>query len=410
MKVGVIPSADLSYNSGSVIYAKNLFRFLRKSGDEAYLIGSKAPTDLPDELMNYVAIDERILEHPIIDDRPVENQAYGDSIAAIVHWLLGLHKNRGLDVIHAHYGSFTSYAAHLVHGLTKIPFVVSSFGRDVNIGCQWEPRIRWLMEQSLGSAHCVIAPDSEIIHRIAALFPELDTARKCVEIPMPLDPAIFEKGDLAAPSDLPIIASINSCFSPEKGIETTIRAFAEAVKEIDCRLVIAGDDDHPDKKHARALKKTIAQLGLTDRVWFPGYLSRRNVGELLRSAALLVDARTVDNFSSVLLEAVFIGAPIVSSNRAKVREAFQDGRHGFLFEPNDCQALAQKILALLKDKSLAERMRRQARRWGEETAGDLSEARCFERVRAVYRSAIAAAAGKASTPPLEGSRQPKSQA
>lgn len=45
MKIVIIPSADLSYNSGSVIYAKELFKYLLNEGHEVYMLGICVPED-----------------------------------------------------------------------------------------------------------------------------------------------------------------------------------------------------------------------------------------------------------------------------------------------------------------------------------------------------------------------------
>ena len=43
MKIALIPSADLSYNSGSIIYAKNLYKYLIDNHHEVFMLGSKMP-------------------------------------------------------------------------------------------------------------------------------------------------------------------------------------------------------------------------------------------------------------------------------------------------------------------------------------------------------------------------------
>lgn len=46
MKIVIIPSADLLYNSGSVIYAKILFEYLLNEGHDVCMIGACIPNDI----------------------------------------------------------------------------------------------------------------------------------------------------------------------------------------------------------------------------------------------------------------------------------------------------------------------------------------------------------------------------
>lgn len=72
MNIAIIPSADLNYNSGSVIYAKNLFKFLINKNHNVFMLGSKIPEDMNDKYINNIFIKSKILEHPVIDDDSVK--------------------------------------------------------------------------------------------------------------------------------------------------------------------------------------------------------------------------------------------------------------------------------------------------------------------------------------------------
>ena len=384
MKIAIVPSADLSYNSGSIIYAKNLFRYLRDRGDDAFMIGSKPPNDMPSDLLRFIHVDQRILEHPIIVDRPISNTAYLESIFATLGWLTQLNDDIGLDLIHAHYASFTSFAAYIVRGLFAVPYIVSSFGRDVNIGWKGDVRIRWLGERSLSDAAFVVVPERTVGVEIARHV----AASQVIEIPMPLDDAVFRFGRWKAPIGAPIIATVNSCFAPEKGIATIIKAIASVAHEVPCHLVIAGDDDHPERKHWQALQQLVDDLGIRKSVTFAGYLQRSDVGELLRSALVLVDARLKGNFSSVLLEALCSGTPVISSNYAGSREFISDGTNGLLFSQGDSDQLAHSLLTVLRSSENLEGLRRSVEQWRQQNQARYSSDGCFAQVRELYRTAV----------------------
>jgi glycosyltransferase involved in cell wall biosynthesis len=387
MRIAIIPSADLSYNSGSVIYAKKLFSYLHSKGHCAYLLGCKPPDDLPSGLMPFVRLDQRILEHPIIDDRPVSHRDYLNSITATAEYLLDVGLNNKCDIVHAHYGSFTSFAACLAHGLTGIPYVISSFGRDLRIGYRCDKRIKWLYERSVADARCVIVPEQGVKDMLCQLFPAAGMETKVVVIPMPVDELIFESGTVNFGDSSPVIATVNSCFSPEKGIATIIEAFRVVRDVIPCKLLIAGGDDHPDQRHLQTLRAIIQRLALTESVVFVGYLSRQNVGELLRCATVLVDARINGNFSSILLEALSIGTPVITSRYPGSETIVQHGINGFVVPQGSPIELASVLIDVLQDTTKLEPVRRNIQAFQSTIMLNYSETNCFERVLSVYRDA-----------------------
>jgi glycosyltransferase involved in cell wall biosynthesis len=92
-----------------------------------------------------------------------------------------------------------------------------------------------------------------------------------------------------------------------------------------------------------------------------------------------------ENFPNVVLEAMARGCPLVAPEVGGVPEIVQDGRNGLLFRPGDAADLAQKLLALLGNPSLAEKLGRQG-------AVDCSERydpdKLAEKTIAFYRQVI----------------------
>ena len=131
MRIIIIPSADLSYNSGSVIYAKRLFSYLLDAGHEVYMLSNCVPSDLTSREQNNIIVKERLLFHPIIDDREISNEMYCLMCCDILEAIAFVTSRYGkIDIIHAHYASINSFADTIAYNLFNIPFVVSSFGRS----------------------------------------------------------------------------------------------------------------------------------------------------------------------------------------------------------------------------------------------------------------------------------------
>ncbi|OAB47996.1 glycosyltransferase family 4 protein [Paenibacillus antarcticus] len=388
MRIAIVPSADLSYNSGSIIYAKNLFKYLRTNGHQAFLLGSKKPTDIPEYLMPYIIINPLLLEHPIIDDRKVSSLEYSMSLSTVVNYLLELKKEYGLDIIHAHYGSFNSYGAYMVHEWEGVPYVISSFGRDMNIGYTSDHRIKWFIDQSLPKASRIIVADNDLRKSICSVSNDNTINERIVEIPMPLDQCIFEFERGNIPRNEPIIATINSCFSPEKGIETILIAFSKVIKNYPARLIIAGTDDHPEQVHLKYLHNLVIELEIEGCTEFVGYLPRSEVGSLLQTADVLVDARTKGNFSSVLLESMFLNTPVIASDTEAARKIVTDGYNGSLFNSNDVQGLERQLIRGLKDPLVWNEMKHNIQEWVDTFGSVYKDEHCFYQVLELFEQVL----------------------
>lgn len=166
----------------------------------------------------------------------------------------------------------------------------------------------------------------------------------------------------------------------KKGFDLLLEAFADlAAEHPDVGLVIGGDGQ------ARpALVEQAAALGLSDRVVFPGTLSRAEVSWAMQNTAVFVLPSRVEPFGIVVLEALRAGCPAVVSAHGGAGEIVRDDREGFVVDPYDRAAMAAAIGRILKDAALATRLR----------AAALSRVRDFawsdiaEEYRRLYRSVV----------------------
>jgi glycosyltransferase involved in cell wall biosynthesis len=77
---------------------------------------------------------------------------------------------------------------------------------------------------------------------------------------------------------------------------------------------------------------------------------------LLRDAAVFVLPSYSEGFSRALLEAMAVGKAVVCTPVGAHAEVIQEGVNGFLVTPGDERALAQRVVQLLTDSSLRERI------------------------------------------------------
>lgn len=99
---------------------------------------------------------------------------------------------------------------------------------------------------------------------------------------------------------------------PWKGVSIALRVLA-SLRHSDARLFIYGDG--PDKPRIVAL---VEKLGLSDRVLFPGRISRRKLHQHVATAGCLIHPALHEEGGLAMWEAMALGTPVVALNRGGV--------------------------------------------------------------------------------------------
>ena len=153
--------------------------------------------------------------------------------------------------------------------------------------------------------------------------------------------------------------------SPEKGVDTLVRALAVAPDGV--RLDIAGDGP------SRAELELLAAAEAPGRVPFHGRLDKPALAELIRGArAMVVPSRWYENQPMTVLESFAAATPVVATSLGGLPELVRDGIEGRVVPPNDPQALARVLSELADDPATARRMGERARqRFTTEFSGEV---------------------------------------
>lgn len=169
--------------------------------------------------------------------------------------------------------------------------------------------------------------------------------------------------------------------SAEKGIDTLIAAVGRLGPA--GRLSVAGEG--PERARLQRLADDLAP----GRIRFLGRLGKPDLVDLLRSAAVVaVPSRWYENQPMIVLEALALGVPVVASDIGGLGELVEPGVNGALVEPDDDDALATVLAALLDHPGRALEMGRAGRERVIETHAPGVH---LERLAAVYREAGAPA-------------------
>jgi glycosyltransferase involved in cell wall biosynthesis len=146
-------------------------------------------------------------------------------------------------------------------------------------------------------------------------------------------PGLFEDG-------VPIVVSVGR-LAYQKDFPTLIHAFALARRTQLCKLLILGEGPL-----RTTLQNLINRLGLTKDVVMPGFIM--NPLPILKRANLFALSSAWEGLSSVLIEALAVGLPVISTDCPYgSREILNNGRFGTLVPVGDAKGLAHAIIQSL---------------------------------------------------------------
>lgn len=122
---------------------------------------------------------------------------------------------------------------------------------------------------------------------------------------------------------------------------TLIRAFAQVRQQIPARLMILGEGEERPK-----LEALIRELGLETDVALPGFVENP-IKYMKRSSVFVLSSRW-EGFGNVLVEAMAVGTPVVSTNCPNgPAEITKDGEFGSLVPIGDADAMAISVCKVL---------------------------------------------------------------
>jgi len=142
------------------------------------------------------------------------------------------------------------------------------------------------------------------------------------------------------PGQPPVVVSVGR-LTQQKDYPTLIKAFSVVRKRKTARLMILGEG--PERPKIEAL---VGQLGLNDSVQLPGFVSNPYMF-VARSATFVLSSRW-EGFGNVLVEALALGTPVVSTDcPSGPAEILEGGRWGILVPVGDIHSLAEALLSSL---------------------------------------------------------------
>lgn len=160
-------------------------------------------------------------------------------------------------------------------------------------------------------------------------------------------------------------------FENEKGVDRLPEIISwtiETGNSIPMRWILVGDG---------ALRQTVEDdiraLGCEDRVQFVGWVRRPE--EYMEKLKLLVLPSRTEGLPNVVLEAMATGTPVLATRVGGISNVISEGETGFLLESTDPKFVAERVVELLGDPELLEKISSNAQKWVRE---NFSEEKALE--------------------------------
>lgn len=183
-------------------------------------------------------------------------------------------------------------------------------------------------------------------------------------------------------------AGVFGSFKEQKNHPLFFEAARRVLQHIPrARFLLVGDQlyggMHGSNAYKQRVMRLVDQLGIRDRCLFLG--NRDDVERLYPACDITVLPSLFEGTPNVALESMACGVPVIATRVSDNAAIIPDGRAGYLIEPGDAAALAERMTQLLSKQERRIAMSRAAREWVQE---EFSLTRLAQKTEAVYREAL----------------------
>ena len=325
---------------GSGIVATELGLELARRGHEVHFITYANPIRLDTDRRGIHYHEVEVSTYPLFQ--------YPPYCLALASRMAEVAEQYQLDLLHVHYAIPHSISALLARQMTaklrRLPFVTTLHGTDITLVGS-DPSYAQVVAFSIAQSHGVTAVSESLKQQT---IESLGIDRQIRVIPNFLDCSSYRREPDAARrarlrrGDTEALVLHVSNFRPVKRVELVVDIFRRIRDRIRARLVMVGDG--PDRL---AAERRVAELNLSDAVEFVG--DQLDLVSWLSAADLLLLPSSQESFGLAALEAMACEVVVVASRVGGLPEVIEDGVTGFLCDPDDLEAMAERGVAVLLD-------------------------------------------------------------
>jgi glycosyltransferase involved in cell wall biosynthesis len=129
----------------------------------------------------------------------------------------------------------------------------------------------------------------------------------------------------------------------EKRIHVLLEAVAKLTEHPNVVVELVGDGGEKEN-----LSKLASQLGIADRVIFAGHITDTQLPAAYERATAFVMPSIAELQSIATMEAMASGRPVIAADAMALPHLVHDGDNGYLFPPDDADALADRLRRILE--------------------------------------------------------------
>ncbi len=190
------------------------------------------------------------------------------------------------------------------------------------------------------------------------------------------------KKELGLRSDSPVVGTVGR-FSPQKNPCDFVKVAAAVKKEVpEAQFVFVGDG--PLRSETESL---ISRFNLSKDVFMPGL--RTDIPDLLNCMDLFILTSLWEGLPRVIPQAMAAGLPVVANAVDGVCEVIKDGENGFLIPPENILLMAERVVKLLLNSSMRNKIGRQGKQTAQE---EFSLRDMIDRIEQLYEELLVAKA------------------
>ncbi|HSB09956.1 MAG TPA: glycosyltransferase family 4 protein [Blastocatellia bacterium] len=364
MKILQVCSADEM--GGGEVHVADLVRGLSERGHALYL-AVRPDSPLRGPLAGVIASWHEL---------PLQNSLDLISARAIAR----LVDANGIDIVHAHVGRDYLVCALALRQTNCARLVLT---RHHYLPLRRGALYRWMLRDVARVIAVSENVRQSVIERLVL------PAERVRTIPNWIDPERFKPFDRDAARAMfrlraNIVVACIGQLTPAKGQEEFVRAAANIGRmRTDVEFLIVGKERGEENSFKDHLSRLALSLGIRERLTFTGHVS--HLPQLLAGVDIVVVPSWEEGFSIVTIEALAARRAVLASNVGGIAGIIRNNTTGLLFPPRDVHALTDKLLWLVSDAPLRERLSSQGQR---DVYGRFSRDQIIGQIEALYEEVI----------------------